>query len=502
MKRTQMKNGVLVLIIMSIIAKVIGVFYRIPLFAVLGANGMGLYQLVFPIYALAVAFTGGGSPVAVSRFVSLSDPNNRENVEKITDSALVVFGGIGVSFSILLTVFAQYVAVFLGNLEAIFPLVVLAPSVFFSSIIAVLRGYYQGCKKAFCVGVSFVCEQVLKLFGVGFAVLFSKNGNTVAVVGAVLGITLGELVTALFLLCGYLRKKRCGFRICKTEIKRLFSCGIAVSLGLLISPLSALWDGVMVVNVLSYIESREIATALYGLLSGVVNPLISMPSVITSSFCSWLLPKLCAEEDVENRKIVFRKYARFPLALSLAIAISVSIFSQHILTLLYPLSVYEVNVCKKLLTVGSAVVFLSCALSLITTYLQSMNKTYLPPVNLLIATIVKIFVLPFMIKNYSVYGAQACNVLTYLVAFTLGCFQAIKQGLFFSAKTMFTLFISSATYLFFAGGIYLLAPSLLGCVIGAITGLSVGSVVLKKSLRANEQDNLLKKFQNITLKRR
>ena len=59
MEQRQTKNGVILLIVLSVIAKAIGVFYRIPLFAVLGANGIGLYQLVFPVYALTVAFFSG-----------------------------------------------------------------------------------------------------------------------------------------------------------------------------------------------------------------------------------------------------------------------------------------------------------------------------------------------------------------------------------------------------------------------------------------------------------
>lgn len=65
-----MAGNAALLSVFSIIAKVISALYRVPLTSVLGAEGMGMYQLVFSIYALILALTTGGIPIAVSRFTS------------------------------------------------------------------------------------------------------------------------------------------------------------------------------------------------------------------------------------------------------------------------------------------------------------------------------------------------------------------------------------------------------------------------------------------------
>jgi stage V sporulation protein B len=487
MNKAHIKNGVITLVVLSVIAKIIGVFYRIPLFTVLGSNGMGIYQLVFPIYALSVAFIGGGAPVAVSRLTSISKwKNDAEKMEKTVNTALIIFGGTGLLISIVLFVFAQCVSLFLGNSATKIPILVLAPSVFFSSIIAVLRGYNQGVGKNLKVGVSYVVEQVLKLLGIAFAFLFSSFYN-LAVVGAMLGITVGEAVTACYLTVGYLRRKKYAFSVNKSIVKDLLSAGVFVSFSSLIFPLGTLFDGVLIVKVLS--KSVSNATALYGLFSGVVSPLIAMPSVINSSFNSFLLPKLCASEK-SNRRSIFGFYAKFPLGISLIISVSMAVFSKEILTFLYPLAEKELAICIRVLIIGSPIVFLSCAMSLVNTYLQSENKTYFLPLNSFIAVVVKLILTPFAINSFSIFGAQVCSIIFYLIAFVLASVQAVKVGFGFSIKTVLALASSTFTFAFFACGIYALYPTLLGCILAFATGGSVGCIVFSLLTNKNRKELL------------
>ncbi|MBE5732596.1 MAG: hypothetical protein E7353_06105 [Clostridiales bacterium] len=480
MKKSQTKNGVIILIFLSVLAKIIGVFYRVPLFAVLGAQGMGIYQLVFPLYALAIALASGGAPVAVARFTSLClCENNDEKIEKTTDTALVLFGSVGFVLCVGLCVFARYVSEFLGNFDAKLPLIALSPSVFLSTVIAVLRGHCQGVGKTKSVGVSFVSEQFLKLSGIGFALTFSKIDTVLAVVGAMLGITLGEFITALFLTIGYFKNKRFSFSFDKTIIKGLVLCGLSVSVGLLIVPLGNFFEGAIVVTKLTEVMQKTDATALYGLLGGVVNPIISMPAVVTSSFCSWFLPRLCATTKKE-RRVKFGAYAKLPFVFSLVASFSVLIFAKEILSLLYPLEGDQLQVSVNLLIIGSPIVFVSCALSLVTVYLQSENKSHIPSVNLLIATLIKLAVLPLAVQSFSVYGVQVCSVALYLIAFVLGSIQSIARGFGFSVKTLSFILFLGVSFLLVTGGIHALFPSLLGCIVAFVIGVSVSGIIFIK----------------------
>ena len=104
----------------------------------------------------------------------------------------------------------------------------------------------------------------------------------------------------------------------------------------LIFPLGTFLEGASVVNALSTFAPLSEATALYGIMSGVVAPVVSMPSVVSSSFCSWLLPRLCSTSP-QNRRSTFSKYARFPLVFSALASLTLVIFSKEILAFLYSL---------------------------------------------------------------------------------------------------------------------------------------------------------------------
>lgn len=480
MKKSLEKSGAVTLIALSVLAKAIGVLYRIPLFGLIGAQGVGIYQLSFSFYALLVSLVSGGVSVVVSRETSIKNAeNDRQNVEKITDVALVSFGSFALTIALLLCAFSRYVSEFLGNSASFLPLISLAPSVFFSGIIAVCRGYFQGVNKSWVVGVSFVSEQVLKLSGMIVVWLLKTESTTIAVSVVNAGVSVGETLTAVLLCGAYLKSKRNRFYVEKQKIKPLFWGAITISLGSLIFPLGTFLEGASVVNALSFITPKSEATALYGIMSGVVAPVVSMPSVISSSFCSWLLPRLSSALP-QSRRATFSKYAKLPFVFSALSSLTLVIFAKEILVFLYSLQGDRLSVGVKILTVASPIPFLSCALSLVTTYLQSQNKSYLPPINLLVGVVLKLFLTPFSISAFSIYGAQACVVISYLTAFVLGCFQALFLGFGFKIQTLASVLISSFAFVFFAVSIYMLVPTLLGCAIALPTAVSVAFVIFDK----------------------
>lgn len=483
MKNSLGKSGAITLIALSVIAKAIGVLYRIPLFSLIGAQGVGIYQLSFSFYALLVSLVSGGVSVVVSRETSVKNAENDiVNLEKTIDVALVSFGSFALTIALLLCVFSRYVSEFLGNSASFLPLISLAPSVFFSGIIAVCRGYFQGVNKSWVVGASFVSEQVLKLSGMIVVWLLKTESTTIAVSVVNAGVSVGETLTAVLLCGAYLKSKRNRFYVEKQKIKPLFSGAITISLGSLIFPLGTFLEGASVVNALSTFAPLSEATALYGIMSGVVAPVVSMPSVVSSSFCSWLLPRLCSTSP-QNRRSTFSKYARFPLVFSALASLTLVIFSKEILAFLYSLHGDRLSVGVRILTVASPIPFLSCALSLVTTYLQSQNKSYLPPINLLVGVALKLFLTPFLISAFSIYGAQVCVVISYLTAFVLGCFQALFFGFGFKIQTLVSVLECLLAFIFFAVAIYTLVPSLLGCAIALPTAVSVAFVIFDKRIK-------------------
>ena len=124
-------KGVLILGASGFIAKVLGAFYRIPLTNLIGSYGMGLYQLVFPLFSLLLTISTAGIPVAVSKLVAekVAD-NNFGQAKKVFKTALVMLAVLGGLGSIFLFVFANQISALQGNIEAATAYQIISPSVF------------------------------------------------------------------------------------------------------------------------------------------------------------------------------------------------------------------------------------------------------------------------------------------------------------------------------------------------------------------------------------
>lgn len=150
MKKTEEKSrpgklvgGAAVLAVGSIIAKLIGAFYRVPLTNILGAEGMGIYQLVFPVYALFMTLSTAGIPTALSRIVAEHRARG-EGAKKYLAAALLTLVALSALAGILVTALSRVLAEWQGNPAAAGGYVAIAPAIFFVGVIAGLRGWFQG----------------------------------------------------------------------------------------------------------------------------------------------------------------------------------------------------------------------------------------------------------------------------------------------------------------------------------------------------------------------
>lgn len=218
MKRTAKRDssrlvgGAAVLAIGSIVAKVLGAFYRVPLTNILGAEGMGVYQLVFPVYALFMTLATAGIPTALSRIVAEQRARG-EGARKYLFSALMTLVTLGVLAGVLMLALSSVLASWQGNPAAASGYIAVAPAVVLVGIIAGLRGWFQGEMFMLPTALSNVIEQAVKLgVGVGLAVLLSRRSAEAAVFGALMGVTVSELVAAIYLAVTYFVRSKRGAR--------------------------------------------------------------------------------------------------------------------------------------------------------------------------------------------------------------------------------------------------------------------------------------------------
>ena len=222
--------GAGMLAICSVVAKLLGAFFRIPLTNILGAEGMGIYQMVFPIYSVVLTLACGGIPVAVSKVVAshmaneshrFLDTTNVENYDanfantclldhnniqakRALKVGLIAMAVVGALATALILVLHRVIATIQGNPVASIAYLGIAPSVFFVCVVSVFRGYFQGKQNMLPTSIMQIVEQLFKLvFGIGLAMHFLQYGMEYAVLGAIIGISISECVAMLVMLGCY-----------------------------------------------------------------------------------------------------------------------------------------------------------------------------------------------------------------------------------------------------------------------------------------------------------
>ena len=189
-------SGAGILAAAVVFAKVLGAAYRIPLANMIGAEGMGLYQFVYPVFALLLTLSSGSVPTAVSISVSeLVSQNREEEAKKFFSTALKISLLIGLGGSLLLASIAYPVSL-LQSKEAFLGYLTISPAVLIVTLVSAFRGWFTGHGDLLPSSLSQLTEGVVKI-GVGLLLthLLLPYGLPFAVVGALAGVTTSELVT-------------------------------------------------------------------------------------------------------------------------------------------------------------------------------------------------------------------------------------------------------------------------------------------------------------------
>ena len=399
MKKNTFLKGTALLIICNLIGKILGAVYRIPLAKILGPVGIGMYQLVFPLYCLILTVSTSGVPVAISKLVAEYNSKNQfKNSKKTFKISFLILTFISLIGAISVVVCAELIAKIQGNVNIYVCYFGIAPAILFVGAISALRGYFQGNLLMFPTAISSLIEQIVKMtFGLILAERFLYLGVEYAVLGALFGVSISEVVAFVFLIVCYFfvsRKKRLKNEIqadsTKFLSKQIFSLAIPITFGGLIGPLTAMVDSLLVVNLLMFSGySNHLATTLLGLQSGIVEPLLNIPIIIAISISTVILPNI-SKFSVENSKEQVNNYIsraiQISLCISVACAICFIIFGKQIIEFLYSSSLDngEVLTATKLLFFGCFNMIFLSLVQITAGVLQGLNYSKIPVKSLLI----------------------------------------------------------------------------------------------------------------------
>lgn len=417
-------RGASALAIGAFLSKVIGAIYRIPLTNLLGAEGIGLYQTVFPVYVILLDLSSAGIPSSLSKLVAQNELKGDKGESKIIlFESIKLFSFIGLIGSFLMIIASGFLSKLQGNKDANLSYIFLAPSILLVCIISCFRGYFQGKKSMRQTAVSQVLEQVVKLaFGLFIVRLFLPDIKR-ATAGAIFAVTLSETVALLYLIFCYKREKNLNFNEKLLNNKndriklRILKLTVPVSISVLALPLSGFIDTFLVVNILSKYLAN--ATSLYGLYSGTALTIIHLPTSLLYGLSQVIIPILSGAKNEGEKKDKIKTTILATLLLSTLFSIVVFVSSPLAVNILFGrLNVEEKSIVIKLIRIMSVNVIFHSLLQTANGILIGKGKALKPLIGSLLGVVIKTVLSVILLFNpkFNIYGVAISSIACYFVA--------------------------------------------------------------------------------------
>ena len=408
-------KGASVLAIGGLLSKFLGALYRIPLTTLLGAEGLAVYQTVFPIYCILLTFSSTGVPTAIAKLIA-SGYGERVVLKK----ALSVFVPLGFLGSFLMVLLSFPLSSLQGNAMATLAYVALAPSVVAVSVISCIRGYFQGRMNMIPTATSQIAEQFIKLT-VGLSLCFFIKGSP-SILGAIacLAVTFSEIVTLIYL--WILLKKANSPRISTyfLSFKRLIGTLFPIILSTLLLPISRAFDSFSIVNILN--DYTPHAKSLYGIYTGSVESVSGVPVAICYGIAVAVLPSIAKSFTSNDYKSVWQNFKKsFSLTLfsSTLLGLGLFIFAPIITRILFGnLSVYYKSVTAELIAISFFSVIGLSLLQTLNSCMVAIGKPYAPCIFLAIGLLVKFLLQINLLKlpSINIFGGVYSDIACYFVA--------------------------------------------------------------------------------------
>ena len=312
-------TGTIVLTLTSFVTKVLGFIFRIYMSNIMGAEGVGLYQLVFPIYMLIWSISSAGISLAVSKKVAEHTARGKHaDGIRTLKSALIISVGLASIMSIFIFIMAPWVAnSYIKEPRTELALKYLCVCVPFMATACCIRGYFQGRQEMAVSGLAQVIEQIARMTIIFlFSSLFIPKGIEYACALGALGLCAGEFCSALFTFI-MLQIKKHHLPRTKATISYHSMLGTLITISLpitanrfLTSALSSLENILIPIELQKYGMSSSDALGMYGMFSGMALPLLFFPSMVTMAISTALVPSISESVAMKNTRVLHKTVSK------------------------------------------------------------------------------------------------------------------------------------------------------------------------------------------------
>lgn len=328
MSKQTFLQGTIILIIAGLITRVLGFVNRIVVARLIGEEGVGLYMMAVPTLVLTITITQLGLPVAISKLVAEAEAvGDRKKIKKI----LVVSMAITGILSIIILPIIIFAGKFLANHlftdpRTYYPILAITPIVPIVALSSILRGYFQGRQNMKPSAYSQVIEQIVRITLVAvFTKAFLPYGIEYAAAGAMISGVIGEFMSLLYMIMMFKMNKKVKIRrnffnaikAGKDTFHDLMRIALPTTGSRMIGSLAWFFEPIVVAQSLAIAGvATSLATKQYGELTGYALPLLMLPSFITYSLSTSLVPAI-SEAAAQKRTLLIEHRLHQALRLSI-----------------------------------------------------------------------------------------------------------------------------------------------------------------------------------------
>lgn len=510
-------TGAAILSVSTIIVKIIGMFYKIPLKGIIGDAGYAYFNAAYSIYSVLLVISTTGLPVAMSRMVSEAHTlGNGRQMKRIFHTALIAYLSIGLLGTAVMMLLPNFLAgTVMGLPNASYSIFALGPAVVFICFASAGRGFFQGQGDMKPTAVSQIIEAAGKLvLGLGFAwIVMRQFGDEALSSGATIaGISVGAGCSALYALMKIRRSSKridaMGGRALsyKTTAKRLLAIAIPITIGSAGLQLINLLDevtvthrmltaaessGVMIDRVLALTGGSDVqyavenAKGIYAFAQTIFNLPISLIPCITVAIIPAITSYLTLKDD-KGVKSTQDSSMRIMSLIAMPCAVGLLVMAEPVMALLGGYEGDKLTLAGWLLALLTPTILFNSVANMTTAIMQAHNHTVLPVVNTLIGGLLKVAVNYILVgnPNIAILGAPIGTFVCYLVIMLLNVF-AMRRTLKEPPKLLPAIWRSGLAALVMGVVAYLvygllakLISSVALCCLGAITVAVVVYLVL------------------------
>ena len=448
-KKQSFMQGIMTLMLSQVLIKISGLVYKLYL---TNKNGFGdagnaIYNSGFQIYALLLTIASIGVPNAVAKLISekLSIGDNR-GAQKVFKVSFAVFSFVGFVGSVILFLASEFLAnEWLQIPEAKLTLMILAPSIFFVSLISVFRGYFNGYENMRPMAQSQIIEQLTKTICTVIIVEYiclsmGYQGTTgIMAAGANLATTIATFISYVYLFFLYSEKMKnnkvyvadCYYkseRVIKI-LKKIIIIAMPLTISAILGSLNKNIDSFTVVRALKTFMTEEQAKIQYGMLSGKIDTLVTFPLSFNMAFATALVPAISAAKARGDKERIEKRIS-FSLLVTILIGLPCTIgmmtFAKPILEVLFP----NASSGEYIYRISSASIIFITIEQTVNGALQGLGKASVPVMALSSGIFVKLLLNLTLVKinpNIFMFGGVAgaalatviCHIISMTISFTI-----------------------------------------------------------------------------------